>query len=60
MIVEQDVVHQKVEVDAETGKEKVIEENHERVKQPDDPAARRGKRPARSTTAMHGKPAERP
>ena len=60
VIVEQDVVHEKVEVDAETGKEKVIEENHERVKQSDDPAARRGKRPARSTTAMHSKPAERP
>jgi outer membrane protein OmpA-like peptidoglycan-associated protein len=64
VIVEQDVVHQKVEVDAATGKEKVIEENHERVKQPDDPddstAGRSGKRPARSTTAMHGKPAERP
>jgi hypothetical protein len=61
VIVEQDVVHQKVEVDAGTGKEKVLEENHERVKQPDDPAAgRSGTRPARSTTAMHGKPAERP
>jgi outer membrane protein OmpA-like peptidoglycan-associated protein len=61
VIVEQDVVHQKVEVDAGTGKEKVVEDNHERVKQPDDPAAAAsGKRPARSTTAMHGKPAEHP
>lgn len=61
VIVEQDVVHQKVEVDAGTGKEKVVEDNHERVEQPDDPAAGgSGKRPARATTAMHGKPAERP
>ena len=69
VIVEQDVVHQKVEVDAGTGKgkviekviEKVVEDNHERVEQPDDPAAGgAGKRPARATTAMHGKPAERP
>jgi OOP family OmpA-OmpF porin len=61
VIVEQDVVPQKVEVDAGTGKEKVLEENHERVKEPDDPAAgTSGKRPARSTTAMHGKPGERP
>jgi OOP family OmpA-OmpF porin len=61
VIVEQDVVHQKVEVDAGTGKEKVIDENHERVKEPDDAAAgTSGKRPARSTTAMHSNPAERP
>lgn len=61
VIVEQDVVHQKVEVDADTGQEKVIEENGELVKEPEDPATgRSSKRPARSTTAMHSKPAERP
>ena len=62
VIVEQDVVHRKVEVDAKTGKEKVIEENHERVKAPDDDTTTggSGRRHARSTTAMHGKSAERP
>jgi len=35
VIVEQDVTHKKVEVDAKTGAEKLIEENHETVKAPD-------------------------
>jgi len=35
VIVEQDVTHKKVEVDAKTGSEKVIEENHEMLKAPD-------------------------
>jgi OOP family OmpA-OmpF porin len=39
VIVEQDVTHKKVEVDARTGAEKVIEENHETVKTPDVDAA---------------------
>jgi outer membrane protein OmpA-like peptidoglycan-associated protein len=59
VIVEQDVVHQKVEVDAETGKEKVVEENHEMVKASDDDQATGGSgtRHARSTST---KSAERP
>ena len=39
VIVEQDVTHKKVEVDARTGAEKVIEENHEIIKAPDVDAA---------------------
>jgi OOP family OmpA-OmpF porin len=39
VILEQDVTHKKVEVDASTGAEKVIEENHETVKAPDADAA---------------------
>jgi outer membrane protein OmpA-like peptidoglycan-associated protein len=35
VILEQDVTHKKIEVDAKTGTEKVIEENHELVKAPD-------------------------
>ena len=35
VILEQDVTHKKIEVDAKTGSEKVIEENHEVVKAPD-------------------------
>jgi outer membrane protein OmpA-like peptidoglycan-associated protein len=35
VILEQDVTHKKVEVDARTGSEKVVEENHEVVKAPD-------------------------
>jgi OOP family OmpA-OmpF porin len=35
VILEQDVTHKKVEVDAGTGAEKVIEENHETVKAPE-------------------------
>ncbi|HEU4731658.1 MAG TPA: OmpA family protein [Kofleriaceae bacterium] len=35
MILEQDVTHKKVEIDAKTGTEKVVEENHEVVKAPD-------------------------
>jgi len=46
-------------LDAGTGKEKVVEDNHERVKDP-DAAGGAGKRSARSTTAMHSNPAERP
>jgi outer membrane protein OmpA-like peptidoglycan-associated protein len=61
VIVDQDVTHQKVEVDAATGKEKVIEDSHERAKDPDGAAGdTSGKRTARSTTAMHSKSAERP
>jgi len=59
VILEQDVVHQKVEVDAETGKEKVVEENHETVKTSDDDQATggSGNHHARSTAT---KSAERP
>jgi OOP family OmpA-OmpF porin len=39
VIVEQDVTHKKIEVDASTGAEKVVEENHETVKAPDADAA---------------------
>lgn len=35
LIVEQDVTHKKIEVDARTGAEKVVEEKHEVVKAPD-------------------------
>lgn len=35
VILEQDVTHKKVEIDAQTGAEKVVEENHEVVKAPD-------------------------
>lgn len=35
VILEQDVTHKKVEVDAQTGAEKVVEENHEMIKAPD-------------------------
>jgi len=35
VIVEQDVTHKKVAVDAQTGSEKVLEENHEVVRAPD-------------------------
>jgi OOP family OmpA-OmpF porin len=35
VIVEQDVTHKKVEVDASTGAEKVIDERHETIKAPD-------------------------
>ena len=35
VILEQDVTHKKIEVDAKTGTEKVVEENHELVKAPD-------------------------
>lgn len=35
VIVEQDVTHKKVEVDAQTGTEKVLEEKHEMVRAPD-------------------------
>jgi outer membrane protein OmpA-like peptidoglycan-associated protein len=53
-ILEQDVTHKKVEIDAGTGKEKVVEENHETVKAPDADAAHEaskagGKAPARAT-----------
>lgn len=60
VILEQDVVHQKVEVDADTGKEKVVEENHEMVKASDDDdqaTGGSGKHHARSTAT---KSAERP
>jgi OOP family OmpA-OmpF porin len=40
MIVEQDVTHKKVEVDAQTGTEKVVDENHEVVRAPDTEATR--------------------
>ncbi len=35
VILEQDVTHKKIEVDAQTGSEKVVEEKHEVVKAPD-------------------------
>jgi OOP family OmpA-OmpF porin len=35
VILEQDVTHKKIEVDAQTGTEKVVEEKHEVVKAPD-------------------------
>lgn len=40
VIVEQDVTKKKVEIDAKTGAEKVIEENHETLKAPDATAAK--------------------
>ena len=56
LIVEQDVTHKKVEVDAQTGTEKVVEEKHELVRAPDADAgaAQHAAKPAgdaRSTTA---------
>jgi outer membrane protein OmpA-like peptidoglycan-associated protein len=35
LILEQDVTHKKVAIDPQTGKEKVVEENHEVVRAPD-------------------------
>jgi OOP family OmpA-OmpF porin len=40
VIVEQDVTHKKVEVDAQTGTEKVVDENHEVVRAPDTEATK--------------------
>ena len=42
VILEQDVTHKKVEVDAQTGAEKVVDENHEVVRAADADAGARG------------------
>ena len=42
VIVEQDVTHKKIEVDAQTGAEKVVDENHEVVRAADADAAAHG------------------
>jgi len=40
VIVEQDVTHKKIEVDAQTGAEKVVDENHEVVRAADADAGK--------------------
>ena len=52
MIVEQDVTHKKVEVDPQTGAERVVEEKHEVVRAPDAGAAQHGAtKPGAANTA---------
>lgn len=56
LILEQDVTHKKVEVDASTGAEKVIEENHETVKTPDLDAAATSPDTSKSATKTRPTP----
>lgn len=51
MIVEQDVTHKKVEVDPQTGAEKVVEEKHELVRAPDAGAAQHAAKPSAANPA---------
>ena len=60
VILEQDVTHKKVEVDAQTGAEKVVDENHEVVRAADADAAHGAAKPGakgapRSATAAKKK-----
>ena len=61
MILEQDVTHKKVEVDAQTGTEKVVDEKHEVVRAPDTEPTRSeasktaGKPPAKPATTAKKK-----
>lgn len=56
VILEQDVTHKKIEVDAQTGAEKVVDENHEVVRAADaDPGKHDAKPAARPTTAAKKK-----
>jgi OOP family OmpA-OmpF porin len=55
VILEQDVTHKKIEVDAKTGAEKVVEENHEVVKAPDaDTGKHEAKSDAKAVTRKKG------
>jgi OOP family OmpA-OmpF porin len=56
VILEQDVTHKKVEVDAQTGAEKVVDENHEVVRAADADAGKSStKGAARPATAARKK-----
>jgi OOP family OmpA-OmpF porin len=58
LILEQDVTHKKVQVDPQTGAEKVVEENHEVLRAPDaDTGSQRaaGKTTTKPATAGHKK-----
>ena len=58
VILEQDVTHKKVQVDPQTGAEKVVEENHEVLRAPDaDTGSQRaaGKTTTKPATAGHKK-----
>jgi OOP family OmpA-OmpF porin len=55
VIVEQDVTHKKVEIDASTGTEKVIEENHETLKAPDADTASHEAKKSRPAAGSHKK-----
>ncbi|HEY6178872.1 MAG TPA: OmpA family protein [Kofleriaceae bacterium] len=57
LILEEDVTHKKVQIDPQTGAEKVVEENHEVIRAPDADAGAQhaGKTPTKPTTTAHKK-----